>query len=171
MFKFGSIEINENTFDNLQDVEKKLGSLDVKVKKVLSNAVMPIQGSDGAAGFDLTAAAEKFRPELTGPVFEYDTGLAFEIPKGYVGLVFPRSSITTKTTLSLGNCVGVIDSDYRGTVKFQFKNLNPGTGKKYNIGDRIGQLIIMPIPTVNFVETTELVDTKRGEGAFGSSGQ
>jgi dUTP pyrophosphatase len=144
--------------------------MNVKVKKVLENAVLPIRGSDGAAGFDLTAATEVFKPEKTGPIFEYDTGLAFEIPKGYVGLVFPRSSVTTKTTLSLGNAVGVIDSDYRGTVKFQYRN-NHIPGKKYNVGDRIGQIIILPIPTVNFEEVSELNDTKRGEQGFGSTGQ
>lgn len=140
----------------------------VKVKKVLPNAVMPVRSSDEAAGYDLTAATEKFRPELTGPVWEYDTGLAFEIPPGYVGLVFPRSSITTKTTMLLGNSVGVIDSDYRGTVKFQFRPIQPG--KKYNVGDRIGQIIIMPVPLVAFDEVDELNDSKRGEGGFGSTG-
>ena len=158
----GRIELYPNDI-----VEHKM-SLNVKVKKVLDNAVLPIQGSDGAAGFDLTAATEKFRPELSGPVFEYDTGLSFEIPAGHVGLVFPRSSITTKTSLTLGNCVGVIDSDYRGTVKFQFRTTPPG--KKYSIGDRIGQIIILPIPAVSFEEITELSDSSRGENGFGSTG-
>lgn len=145
-------------------------TVNVKVKKVLPNAVLPIKGSEGAAGFDLTAATEKFRPELTGPIWEYDTGLAFEIPSGHVGLVFPRSSVTTKTTLMLGNAVGVIDSDYRGTVKFQYRNVNHAAGKKYNVGDRIGQIIILPIPEVNFEEVQELDESLRGEGGFGSTG-
>jgi len=144
--------------------------VNVKVKKILENAVLPIKGSEGAAGFDLTAAQETFKAELTGPMFEYDTGLSFEIPEGYVGLVFPRSSITTKTTLLLGNGVGVIDSDYRGTVKFQYRNITPGAGKKYKIGDRVGQIIILPIPSVSFEEVTDLSDSKRGAGGFGSSG-
>lgn len=151
-------------------IEQENQMVNVKVKKVLDNAVMPIQGTAGAAGFDLTAATEKFRPELTGPIWEYDTGLAFEIPPGYVGLVFPRSSVTTKTTLMLGNAVGVIDSDYRGTVKFQYRNVRP-TGKKFNVGERIGQIIIIPIPAVNFNEVSELAESDRGEGGFGSTGK
>lgn len=159
--------------DIKQYIEENLVVTDVKVKvkKVLENAVLPVRSSNGAAGFDLTAATEKFRAEKTGPIQEYDTGLAFEIPEGYVGLVFPRSSITTKTTFMLGNGVGVIDSDYRGTIKFQYRNINPGAGKKYNVGDRIGQIIILPIPAVNFEEVSELTDSDRGEGGFGSTGQ
>lgn len=145
-------------------------SINVKVKRTLPNAVLPMKATEGSAGFDLTAATEKFKPELTGPIWEYDTGLSFEIPPGYVGLVFPRSSVTTKTTLMLGNGVGVIDSDYRGTIKFQFRNVNHAAGKKYNIGDRIGQIIIMPYPTVGFIDASELNVTDRGEGGFGSSG-
>lgn len=160
------VEELEETKEEVKDM-----SVNVKVKKVLENAVMPLRGSDVAAGYDLTAATEKFRAEITGPIFEYDTGLAFEIPPGYVGLIFPRSSVTTKTSMSLGNCVGVIDSDYRGTIKFQFRNLNPGMGKKYEVGDRIGQLIIMPYPEVKFEEVSELDDTARGEGGFGSTGK
>lgn len=162
-------ELKKQYPEATEKIEENM-SLNVKVKKVLSNAVMPIQASLDAAGYDLTAAAEKFRPELTGPIWEYDTGLAFEIPKGQVGLVFPRSSVTTKTTLSLGNCVGVIDSDYRGTIKFQFRNVGMSGGKKYNVGDRIGQIIIIPIPTVSFEEVQELEDSSRGTGGFGSTG-
>lgn len=143
--------------------------MQVKVKKLLPNAVLPQRMTDGAAGFDLTAASEKFRAEKTGPVFEYDTGLSFEIPPGYVGLLFPRSSITTKTNFMLGNCVGVLDSDYRGPVKFQFRNVTPA-GKKYDIGDRIGQIIVLPVPEVEFLEG-ELSDSVRGEGGYGSTGK
>ena len=155
----------------IEAILEKVQPMNIKVKKVLEKAILPIQGSDGAAGFDLVAATEKFKPELTGPIWEYDTGLAFEIPPGYVGLVFPRSSITTKTTLMLGNGVGVIDSDYRGTIKFQYRNVNLAAGKKYNVGDRIGQIIIMPVPSVNFEEANELNETSRGQGGFGSTGQ
>ena len=135
--------------------------MNVKIKKLHPNAITPTYGTEGAAAFDLYACtdAEGY------PTAVVNTGLAFEIPKGYVGLVFPRSSITTKTTLSLGNCVGVIDSDYRGTVKFQFKNLNHGTGKKYNIGEGWDYSIYAPlmemvqsgkeIPTV-IVKLTEI---------------
>lgn len=148
-----------------------MSKIELKVKLENDKAVMPEYGSNGAACFDLVAAKEelKFDP-LSGPTVQYDTGLAFEIPEGYVGLVFPRSSITTKTSLMLGNGVGVIDSDYRGTVKFQFRNTAPSAGKKYKVGDRIGQMMILPIPAVELVKAEELTDTERGEGGFGSTG-
>lgn len=169
MFKFRPNK--ESTEEMKNYLETTMEPVNVRVKKTLPNAVLPIAGTKGAAGFDLTAATETFKPELTGPIFEYDTGLSFEIPPGYVGLVFPRSSITTKSTLMLGNAVGVIDSDYRGTVKFQFRNVNNMAGKKYKVGDRIGQIIIMPYPAVNFEEVSELSNTDRGEGGFGSTGK
>ena len=162
------VDVESNKLGPLKVESKGNFMLNVKVKKTSDKAVLPIRGSEGAAGFDLTAATETFRAELSGPIFEYDTHLAFEIPKGHVGLVFPRSSITTKTSLTLGNSVGVIDSDYRGTIKFQFRTTPPG--KKYSVGDRIGQIIIIPIPAVTFEEVSELDDTKRGEGSFGSTG-
>ena len=114
----------------------------VKIQKLNEKAVIPKYAKPGDAGLDLTAVSENFKQTQGGIVVEYGTGLAFEIPKGHVGLIYPRSSITTKTSLSLGNCVGVIDSGYRGEVKFQFRKF--GTGQtKYKIGDRIGQIIIM----------------------------
>jgi len=164
---------NDSTLVEIKELVEHMETkmqLNVKVKKVLPNAVLPIFGTAGAAGADLTAASESLKSELTGPVAEYDTGLSFEIPSGHVGLVFPRSSVTTKTTLMLGNGVGVIDSDYRGTIKFQYRNVNPVLGKRFKVGDRIGQIIIMPIPAVTFVEATDLSDTERGTGGFGSSG-
>lgn len=144
-------------------------SLIVKVKKTIPSAVLPQFATSGAGGADLTAATETLRNELTGPVVEYDTGCAFEIPSGHIGLVLPRSSVTTKTTLMLGNSIGLIDSDYRGSVKFQYRNVG-AAGKKYKVGDRIGQIVILPIPAVSFVEVEELSDTDRGSGGFGSSG-
>jgi dUTP pyrophosphatase len=100
----------------------------------------------------------------------YGTGLALEIPEGYVGLIFPRSSIS-KTSLSLANCVGVIDSGYRGEILLKFRtDANNKTGH-YTIGDRIGQLLIIPYPQIEFEEVLELSDTIRSGGGFGSSGQ
>ena len=138
----------------------------VKFKKLVPEAVIPSYAKMGDAGLDLTATSKEWDEEKQLVVM--GTGLAMEIPEGYVGLIFPRSSIC-KTPLSLANCVGVIDSGYRGEVKFMFR---PGDRprKNYEIGDRIGQLIIMPFPTVLPVEATELSDTARGAGGFGSSG-
>jgi dUTP pyrophosphatase len=145
--------------------------MEIKVKKLNKEAKLPFKATDGSAGFDLFAVTEKVRMELTGPVVEYDTGLSFEVPKGHVGLLFPRSSVTTKTTLMLGCSIGVLDSDFRGSVKFQFRQVNPAARKIYNVGDRIGQIVVLPIPTLNFVEVDELSDTIRGESGFGSTGE
>lgn len=153
-----------------------MSKLDLKVKvaegfeKLTS---LPKYQTEGAACFDLVAAKESVLPidPFVGPLVEYDTGLQFEIPKGHVGLIFPRSSITTSTSLVLGNGVGVIDSDYRGTIKFQYRNINQSMGKKYKVGDRIGQMMILPIPMVNIVGDTVLSETDRGEEGFGSTGE
>lgn len=142
----------------------------LKVKKTLENAVIPQYQSNGAACFDLVAATKKLRPEKVGPVLEYDTGIAVEVPPGHVGLIFPRSSITTGVNLTLGNCVGVIDSDYRGSIKFQFKKSSENFPlKDYDVGDRIGQMMIIPIPFVDIMEVQELSETLRGEAGFGST--
>lgn len=138
--------------------------------KLHGDAQLPKAATKGAAGADLVAVSEVFRKETTGPVWEYDTGVAVEIPPGHVGLVFPRSSVTVKTSLSLGNGVGVIDSDYRGTIKFQFRNTNQFMTTKYKVGDRIGQLVVIPCLLPEYKATTELSDTERGEGGFGSTG-
>ena len=100
--------------------------------------------------------------------YVYGTGLAMEIPKGYVGLIFPRSSIS-KTSHSLRNAVGVIDSGYRGEIIFKF-SINTHNSPVYEVGERIGQMIIMPYPQVEFEEAFELSKTERGKGGYGSTG-
>jgi len=140
----------------------------VKIKKLHPDAVIPKYAKEGDAGMDLTAISREIDVNyMDGDnLITYGTGLAFEIPKGYVGLVFPRSSIYKKD-LTLSNSVGVIDSGYRGEVKLKFKN---NDYRDYDIGDRIGQMIIMPYPQVEFEEVDELDETERGDGGFGSSG-
>ncbi len=144
--------------------------LEIKIKRVHENAVIPSIAYFGDAGADLTAVSMR----TTDKYIEYDTGLQFEIPTGYVGLLFPRSSIS-KTAMTLANSVGVLDCKFRGNVTFRFnltsENLNNYVqcGGKYKVGDRIGQLVIMPIPTVAFVETDTLEDSERGTGGYGSS--
>lgn len=144
--------------------------LPVKIKKLNENAVIPKYSTDGSAGLDLTAISEKVFME--GPItyVEYGTGLSFEIPNGFVGLIFPRSSISSNTTLMLANSVGVIDSDYRGEVTFRFKNISQLGGKKYKVGDRIGQLLILPYPKIDFNEVDNLDESKRGSSGYGSTG-
>ena len=101
----------------------------------------------------------------------YGTGLAVEIPDGYVGLIFPRSS-NSKTDLYLTNHVGVVDSGYRGEIMFKFRPINGLLNAKvFQVGDRVGQLIILPYPTIMFEETEELSDSDRGAGGFGSTGK
>jgi dUTP pyrophosphatase len=143
----------------------------VKVLKLNPKAELPKYMLEGDAGCDLVAVSKTFEVNEHGRDLEvYGTGLAFEIPKGHIGLIFPRSSIY-KTNLSLTNCVGVIDSNYRGEIKFKFfwtaENKNRGD---YKIGDRIGQLIVLPYPTIEFEESLSLSDSNRGSGGFGSTG-
>ena len=147
--------------------------LDVKIKKLHKDAVVPTKAHKYDAGFDLTAVSKSY--DEYGNIC-YGTGLAFSIPKNYVGLIFPRSSICKKD-LSLANSVGVIDSGYLGEVSFKFKeslSLTEARTKThfddYKIGERTGQLIIIPIPQINLVECDDLGDSERGVGGFGSSG-
>ena len=150
--------------------------MQINIKKLHQNAVIPTYAKPGDAGMDLTATSKSY--DEHGNVV-YGTGLAFEIPQGYVGLLFPRSS-NTKKDLLLGNSVGVLDSGYRGEVVFKFKpsatldikkDVGIGTFYNYEIGDRIGQIIVMPHPQVTFVEVDTLQESERSEGGFGSSGQ
>ena len=144
----------------------------VRIKKLHENAVLPKFGKVGDAGADLTATSY----EYVNGRHCYGTGLALEIPEGHVGLIFPRSSICNKD-LRLSNCVGVIDENFRGEVKFFFEDkgmnaMNPSQPNTniYKIGDRIGQLIIMPYPKPEYIEADELSETNRGSQGFGSSG-
>ncbi len=146
-------------------------NLQVKVKKLSDKAVLPVQADLGSAGMDLTATSEKLFIEGAISYVEYGTSLSFEIPEGYVGLLFPRSSISSNTTLMLANSVGVIDSSYRGEVKLRFKSVVPMAAKKYKVGERVGQLVILPYPKVKLMEVEELNDSDRGQGGFGSSGK
>ena len=136
----------------------------VDFKKLREDAVGPKQATEGAAGFDLTATSINLEAQYV----EYGTGLAVAIPAGYVGLLFPRSSCSTKG-VSLANSVGVIDSDYRGEVKLRYYTVSEFAGH-YSIGERIGQLVILPRPQVTMLEVDELDETERGEGGFGSTG-
>lgn len=140
-------------------------TMKIKFKKLNDNAVMPSKAHPTDAGFDLTATSRIYQ----GGCYVYGTGIAVEIPKGYVGLVFPRSSIS-RTGLTLSNCVGVIDSGYRGEITFKFRPVSDHP-VLYNVGDRIGQLIILPYPDVKFVEAGRLSDSERGIGGYGSTGR
>ena len=136
----------------------------VKLKKLAPTAVIPTYSKTGDAGLDLTATSKQINKM---GFMEYGTSISIEIPSGYVGLVFPRSSIS-KINMSLCNAVGVIDSGYRGEILLRFKPSMAGLGT-YEVGDRVGQLVILPYPEVEFDEVDELDNTERNDGGFGSS--
>lgn len=160
----------------------------VRIKKLSPNARIPKKAHATDAGFDLYATSFRYDKEEGNLV--YGTGLAFEIPEGYVGYIFPRSSISRKH-LMLTNAVGVVDAGYRGEVTCKFKiavraheytarrtkqtlyspQINFYGNDIYEVGERIGQLIIMPFPGIEFEESDELSDSERGTGGYGSSGK
>lgn len=151
--------------DIQRNTEVKFNSLEVKIRKLNSNAVIPTYSKDGDAGMDLVAT--EIISETTEQI-TYGTGISMEIPKGYVGLVFPRSSIR-KYELELTNSVGVIDSGYRGEIQATFNKVHHKLNN-YNVGDRIAQIMIIPYPQVSFIEVEELSTSERGSGGFGSTG-
>lgn len=141
----------------------------VHLKKLHDNAVVPSYAKESDAGMDLTATSIiKSDDEQV----VYGTGIALEIPEGYVGLVFPRSSIR-KTDLVMSNSVGVIDAGYRGEIQATFnKKYYEDEGNViYKVGERIAQIIILPHPQVSFLEVDELSDSERGTTGHGSSGK
>lgn len=139
----------------------------VNFMKLHPDAVIPEHATPGSAGMDLVAISKEV--DKYKEVVNFDTGLAVEIPEGYVGLIFPRSSIR-KTSLRLSNAVGVIDSDYTGPIGFTF-DITKSSGISYNVGDRIGQLVIVPYVEVIPREVKKLKTTSRGTGGFGSTGK
>jgi dUTP pyrophosphatase len=141
----------------------------VRIKKLNENAVIPSYAKDGDAGMDLVATSII---STTSTQITYGIGLALEIPFGFVGLIFPRSSVR-KTRLMLSNCVGVVDSGYRGELQATFNKINNDSISEndYKVGDRIAQIMIIPHPPIEFEEADELSDTERGEGGFGSTGK
>jgi dUTP pyrophosphatase len=154
--------------------------MEVKIKKINANAVIPSYAKAGDAGMDLVATSIiSDTPEQ----ITYGMGIALEIPEGFVGLIFPRSSVR-KTGLDLSNSVGVIDSGYRGELQATFnkvfggdrfydetKNTQDTSNDFYKIGDRIAQIMIIPYPPIEFMEVDELSNSERGEGGFGSTGK
>lgn len=143
----------------------------VKIKRLHPDAVIPTYAKEGDAGMDLTAISTEL--DASGNLVCH-TGLAFEIPQGHVGLVFPRSSIHKKS-LTLTNSVGVVDSGYRGevTVKFarRHRRYFDAFEEDYKPGDRVAQLVIIPYPHIELEETDTLTDTDRGTGGYGSTGR
>jgi len=142
----------------------------VNIKKLNESAVIPQYAKPGDAGMDVVATSI----EVTDDYIEYGTGLAFEVPEGYCMLIFPRSS-NSKKDLLLCNSVGVLDSGYRGELKLRFKRVynyfhTITEDKHYNIGDKVGQIMILPYPIIEFNQVNDLTSTERADGGFGSTG-
>ncbi len=144
--------------------------MNVKVKKLHPDAMLPTYGSAEAAGADLYACLEKTVTIEAGETYFIPTGIALEVPKGCAGLVYARSGLACKRGLAPANKVGVVDSDYRGEVKVALHNhsLTPQTVEP---GERVAQFIITPVLTPVYEESEALSDTSRGTGGFGSTGK
>lgn len=142
----------------------------IKYKKLNELAKVPTRGSAAAAGYDLYAATEEDIAIPPHQTIKIDTGLAFELPEGTFGAIFARSGLATKQGLRPANCVGVCDSDYRGSYIVALHNDSKET-QIVKSGDRIAQLILLPYIPMSFQEETELNETGRGAGGFGSTGK
>lgn len=140
----------------------------VEIKKLKDTAILPSRGSEEAAGYDLYADCPQqvIEPHTTQMI---PTSLSVAIPKGYFGGIYARSGLASKQGLRPANCVGVIDSDYRGEIMVALHN-DTDEERVIEHGERIAQLIIQPFLEIEFAQTDELLDTKRGSGGFGSTG-
>ena len=142
----------------------------IPVKKLKPNAILPTYGSVEAAGADLYACLEAPVEIAPGKTAFIPTGIAMELPRGYAGLAYARSGLACKKGLAPANKVGVIDSDYRGEFMIALHN-HGGEVRVVEHGERIAQLVITPVFTPGFTEVSELSDTERGSGGFGSTGK
>lgn len=157
--------------------------MEIKIKKLHPNAKLPTYATDGSGCFDLYAIGESEYSEIPrnrdgdpvvtdGTPITFGTGIAAEVPEGHVMLVFSRSGHGFKNATRLANCVGVVDSDYRGEIAVRLtRDMSADRGLAVKDGDRIAQALIIPFPRVTFVEADALSSTERGAGGFGSTGQ
>jgi dUTP pyrophosphatase len=154
-----------------------MSNIKLKIKRLHEDAIMPTYATDGSGCFDLyahTINGEHKSQSIDDNNLVIGTGLAFEVPKGHAMMIYSRSSQGFLYNVRLSNCVGVIDSDYRGEVmvKLTYDNNYYSVGCFFaKPGDRIAQAMIVPVPKVEFVEVEELGETERGAGGFGSTGK
>jgi dUTP pyrophosphatase len=143
--------------------------MDLRVAKLKDNAVIPTRANPGDAGLDLYST----EPAHLGPGERWSvgTGIALEIPEGHAGLVLPRSGLAREHGIALVNAPGLIDAGYRGEVRVLLLNTDPAETVRIEAGARIAQLVVTPVAIAAPVEVTELSDSARGEGGFGSSGR
>lgn len=146
-----------------------MDKLQISVKKLYSDALLPVYATDGAAGCDLYLYADTPVTIPPGATVLLHTGLAFAIPEGYGGFVFARSGLAAKRGLAPANKVGVIDSDYRGEVMIAMHNAS-AVSQTLESGERIAQMVFLPVSSAAFAEVDDLESTLRGSGGFGSTG-
>ena len=140
----------------------------VPIKILSRDAQIPHMAYNGDAGVDLRSVERiVLKPQERAMVA---TGLAIALPEGYAGFILPRSGLAAKHGISIVNAPGLIDSNYRGELKVILLNTDPDNSFTIEIGDRIAQLIVMPVPTINFEQVEELTESQRGESGLGSSG-
>lgn len=145
-----------------------MDNVHVSIKILSRDAQIPHMAYNGDAGVDLRSVERiVLEPQERAMVA---TGLAIALPEGYAGFVLPRSGLAAKHGISIVNAPGLIDSNYRGELKVVLLNTDPDKSFTIEIGDRIAQLIVMPVPTINFEQVEELTESQRGESGFGSSG-
>jgi len=144
----------------------------LKIKKLHKDALVPKFATEGSSGLDIVAIDDGVAEITTcGPIITFKTGLSIKIPEGHVGLLVPRSSISTKTSYSLSNSIGIIDEDYTGEIVVKFRDFNEFySNKVYLKGDRICHLVVVPVPRLEVVEVNDLEETFIGDGAFCSTG-
>lgn len=144
--------------------------MEIKFKKLAENATLPIRAHKGDAGMDLTCTRITTVINEAGQLMVvYHTDLAAEIPEGYVGLLFPRSSVYKKSMIQT-NCVGVLDAGYRGEITAVYKITTDTIPSIFKEGERFAQLVVVPYLEADIVEAEELSETERGEGGYGSTG-
>lgn len=141
--------------------------MEIKIKLLSDKVKLPVKGTDDSAGYDLTVASAFW--DSKNNIISYGFGIALEIPKGWVGLLFSRSSIYKKN-LDLTDCVGVIDSDYRGEISAKFRLLNSHLDNVYVVGERAAQIVFVQHGNVDFKVSNELSETLRGAGGYGHTG-
>ncbi|MDD6038638.1 MAG: dUTP diphosphatase [bacterium] len=141
----------------------------IQLKKLTNTAKLPMRGSEQAAGYDVYADISEPLIIAPGETVKVPTGLAVAIPDGYFGGLYARSGLATKQGIRPANCVGIVDSDYRGELIFALHN-DSNREQTIGVGERVGQLVVQPFLSVTFDEVEELSDTARGEGGFGSTG-
>ncbi len=144
--------------------------MEIRIKKLSENAVMPRRSSASAAGADLCALLDAPIEIEPGATVFIHTGIAAEIPEGFAGFVFARSGLASKAGLAPANKVGVVDSDYRGEIMVALHN-HSNAPVTVSGGDRIAQFVILPVVTADYIEAEDLSGTERGAGGFGSTGK